>query len=304
LPHSGFGKRRPLCTLTEAPKGEGKRYIPSEEGQMFRGTILEGKRIGLREDTTEIWLVETSDESSYVDLATGRQMVTRNVNLVVEAQVTFDSTRKDYWYEYILHSLKGSPREVRDFEVVFDPSLPFSDFTAPKTKPNPWIAWAWRRERNPEYWERAGRPLRWYGFLTFGESLAGFSFRSPILPGIVHCWSMVIIPHARLVFLGGNTLGPVAPPDTFDPQKFLGRLSSMIDESLKEGWIEDGNVVQDLEKGLESARGAVKSGDEKQLESTLRDLLEKVEKEKGRSLLSEAYALLKYNVQYWLDQSN
>ena len=111
-----------------------------------------------------------------------------------------------------------------------------------------------------------------------------------------------MIPHSGGVFLGGKTLGPVAPPDTFSPQKFLERLSSITDESLKEGWIEDKKVAQELKKRLESARQAAETEDQNRLESTLRGLLKKVEEERDRSLLSEAYALLKYNVQYWLDQ--
>jgi len=250
----------------------------------------------------EVWLVETEDGTLYIDVPEGRRMITLGVNVIVQAEVTFDLTKGDYRYHYALHNLKTSPREASDFEVVFDPSLPFSDFTAPQTKPNPWDAWGREKEINPESWERAGRPLRWWGTLSMGESLGGFSFRSPVLPGIVHCWSRVVIPHSGGVFLEGRTLGPIAPPEEFESQKFLERLSSIIDESLAEGWIEDKKVAQDLKKRLESARQAIESRDKKRLESTLKDLLKKVEQEKDRSLLSEAYALLKYNVQYWLDQ--
>ena len=292
LPHSVSGKRKPLLGLIEAPKGEGKRYVTAEEGQMFRGS-------GGYED--EVWLTEAEDKTLYIEVPEGRRMITLGVNVIVQAEVTFDLTKGDYRYHYALHNLKTSPGEASDFEVVFDPSLPFSDFTAPQTKPNPWDAWGRWKEEYPEFWERSERPLRWSGTLSMGESLGGFSFRSPVLPGIVHCWSSVMIPHSGGVFLGGKTLGPVASPDPFDSQKFLERLSSIIDESLKEGWIEDGNVAQNLKKRLESARGTVESGDKKRLESALRDLLKKVE-EKDGSLLSEAYALLKYNVQYWLDQ--
>ncbi|TET81091.1 hypothetical protein E3J38_04530 [candidate division TA06 bacterium] len=298
LPRSGFCKRRPLLNLIEAPEGEGRRYVAAQEGQFFRTSVLYIRQGQGRKDTTEIWFVEVPDETSYVH----GYMLTRNVNVIVEAAVTFDSTTKDYRYRYTLQNLEGSPREAGVFEVAFDPSLPFSDFVAPQTSRHPWQAWARWKQTNPEFWERSGRPLRWHGTLTLGESLGGFSYRSPVLPGIVHCWSNCFIPDGRSFFLRGNTPGPVASPDPFDPQKFLERLSAIIDESLKEGWIEDENVAEDLKKRLESAREAIESGNEKRLKSILSALPEKVEEEKDRSLLSEAYGLLKYNIQYWLDQ--
>ena len=299
LPYSGFAKRRPLRTLIEAAKGQGTRYVAAEEGQMFQVTVLYLRRGQGREDTADIWLVEVTDDTSYAQ----GYMLTRNVNVIAQAEVTLDSTRKDYLYQYTLHKLKGSFRGARGFEVAFDPGLPFSDFTAPQTKPNPWSAWGQWKEKNPESWERMGRPLRWWGRLRPDRPLPGFSFRSPILPGIVHCWSGVVILHSNdLVLLQGQTTGPVAPPDPFDPQEFLERLSSIIDESFWEGWIEDKRLAEDLKKRLESAREAIESGNEKRLKSILRALLTKVEEEKDRSLLSEAYALLKYNIQYWLDQ--
>ena len=299
LPHSGFAKRRPLRTLIEAAKGQGTRYVAAEEGQMFQVTVLYLRRGQGREDTADIWLVEVTDDTSYAQ----GYMLTRNVNVIAQAEVILDSTRKDYLYKYTLRNLKGSFQGAHNFEVAFDPGLPFSDFTAPQTKSNRWSAWGQWKENNPESWERMGRPLRWWGELRPDRPLPGFSFRSPILPGIVHCWSGVVILHSNdLVLLQGQTTGPVAPPDPFDPQEFLERLGTIINASLSEGWNEDESVAQDLKKRLESARDAYGSGDNKRLESILRALLKKVEEEKDRSLLSEAYGLLKYNVQYWLDQ--
>ena len=299
LPHSGFGKRRPLRTLIEAAKGQGTRYVAAEEGHMFRVFVHYLRQGQGREDTADIWLVEVPDDTSYAQ----GYMLTRNVNVIAQAEVTLDSTRKDYLYKYTLHNLKGSFQGAHDFEVAFDASLPFSDFTAPQTKPNRWSAWGQWKEKNPESWKRMGRPLRWWGELRPDRPLPGFSFRSPILPGIVHCWSRVVIKHGSdLVFLQAQTTGPVAPPDPFDSGKFVERLGTIFDESLSEGWVEDESVAEDLKKKLESAREAVESGDKKRLESILRALLKKVEEEKDRSLLSEAYALLKYNVQYWLER--
>jgi hypothetical protein len=302
LPDPGFGKRRPLVALFEAPtKGEGKRYVPSHEGQMVRGTVLEGWRIGQRKDTTEIWLVERKDDTVSAEGPQGRFVFNINVNVVVQAEVTFDSTRGDYLYCYTLHSLKTSPTEADNFEVVFDPDLPFSDFAAPQTKPNRWAAWAQEKESNPEEWKQSGQPLRWYGGISPGESVGGFSFRSPVLPGVVHCWSDVVTPDLGWggYFLGGSTLGPVGPSKEFHPEQFSKKIASIIDESVSEGWIEDESFAVDLKKTLGTS---IESGNENRIESTLLELLKKVEEEKDHSLLSEAYALLKYNMQYMLEQ--
>lgn len=298
LPYSGFGERRPLLNLIEAADGEGKRYLIAEEGRILRGVVLEGKRIGLREDTTDIWLAEIPDETLHVELKEGIWKMTLSVNVIVEAEVTFDSEKGDYRYHYTLHNSKTSPREATDFEVVFDRDLSVYDFA------NVWRSEGWVKEHNRKSWELTGRPALgfWRGILRRDESVEGFSYRSRVLPGIVDCWSLVVTPHSGGFFLKGRTLGPVVPSTKFNPDQFLEQLTFMINESLKEGWIEAESLAEDLKKGLESARQAYWSGDNKRLESILRALVKKVEEEKDGSLLSEAYALLKYNVQYWLDQ--
>jgi len=302
LPCCVDAMRRPLRTLAETTKGDGTKYTSADEGQLFSGRVRNIRQGQGRGDTGEIWLTEVPDETSYVYGPEGEQLVTRNVNLVVEASVTFDSIEGEYEYGYTLYNPRSSPRGAQDFEIAFDPGLPFSSFQAPQARPYHWSAWARRKDTNPESWRRDGRPTRWSGEMSVAESLDGFSFRSLVLPGVCHCWSRVIIFDVESFFLGGNTVGPVAPPDTFDVGKFLERLKNIIDMSLTEGWIESEKVAQDLREKLELAQKAVNNEDLAELKSTLEQMLREIEGQRNRSLLSESFGLLKYNIQYWLNQ--
>ncbi len=298
LPDPVFGERKPMLNLAEAAEGEGTKYIAAEEGQMFETMVLYRRRHQGAGDSSEIWLVDVPDTTVYA----GGYTITRKVNIVVESEVAYDSIRADYLYSYVLHSLERSYTNANDFELAFDPGLPFSHFVAPQTRPNSWLAWAREKDTNPEHWERVGRPLRWFGVLRPGHRVEGFSFRSPVLPSVIHCWSSWFIPDVRSLFLGGKTLGPAVPPDPFEPRAFLKRLSFIVDESLSEGWIEDEGVAKDLRERLQAAQNAVERRDNEDLRSTLEGLLNKVENEKDHSLLSEVYGLLRHNVRYWLEQ--
>ena len=243
------------------------------------------------------------------------------MEIIAAARGDFDMKNGNFRYDYALHGKKRNLQKLSVFLPWVDQrEVPVSEIGEPPKWAHDWNDDFAQSTPKKSYWRFWRLPYaEWKkGEIPLSESVEGFSICSPGLPAILkyeiffrkknpvvyftkgyHTYSSV---QEGTRILTGKTIGPAAPPDPFDSQKFLERLSSIIDESLKEGWIEDKKVAQNLKKGLESARDAYGSGDKKRLESRLRDLLKKVEEEKDRSLLSEAYALLKYNVQYWLGQ--
>ncbi len=128
-----------------------------------------------------------------------------------------------------------------------------------------------------------------------------------------------------------KTVGPKAPPAPFVPIPFLDYITSLKHEAFNLGWIvqgrdddegkkenEEKGIMKSLDKKLEKAKAELVKGDTKEAIEKLKSFIhevealykedkekkEKHEKEKeGHShITSEAYALLKYNAQYLIEQ--
>lgn len=128
-----------------------------------------------------------------------------------------------------------------------------------------------------------------------------------------------------------KTVGPKTPPAVFVPIDFLNYIISLKHEAYKFGWIvqgrdddegkhddEEEGIMNSLDKKLEKAKAELVKGDTKEAVEKLKSFIhevealykegkekeEKHEKEKeGHShITSEAYALLKYNTVYLIEQ--
>jgi len=113
-----------------------------------------------------------------------------------------------------------------------------------------------------------------------------------------------------------KTVAPVALPSSFLPLDFLETLVSYIDQAFNLGWIDDQDIVNDLDEKLGDAKQQLEQGETKEAIEILQDFIEEVEEEAGveeededdeddydedddqKHLTSEAYALLKYNAEY------
>ena len=128
----------------------------------------------------------------------------------------------------------------------------------------------------------------------------------------------------------GRTIGPTAPPLPFLPIDFLDYIVSLKHEAYNLGWIvqgrdddkgkredEEKGILNSLDKKLEKAKAELVKGDTKEAIEKLKSFIHEVEalykkdkekeerhkKEEGHShITSEAYALLKYNTQYLIEQ--
>lgn len=133
----------------------------------------------------------------------------------------------------------------------------------------------------------------------------------------------------------GKTLGPTAPPADFKPLDFLNYIISLKHEAYNLGWIvqdkdndkgkkddEEKGIMKSLDKKLEKAKEKFEKGNTKEAIEKLKSFLYEVEalykkdkddehgeKDKKENhayehITSEAYALLKYNTEYLIDQLN
>ncbi len=111
--------------------------------------------------------------------------------------------------------------------------------------------------------------------------------------------------------VSGKTLGPVKLPweetNYTAPNKtsaMIDRLLGYMDESFNEGWIEDVNVRDDLTNRLSEIKNNYKAGKISEAKAVLQGILDYIEpyKDTDKVILSEAYGLLKYNLEYVRDE--
>ncbi len=105
----------------------------------------------------------------------------------------------------------------------------------------------------------------------------------------------------------GKTLGPTAPPADFKPIDFLNYIISLKHEAYNLGWIKNAGIEQSLDAKLDNAKKKIEQGNIEAAKNILNAFINEVEAQgcvtyedcsSGKHISPEAYALLKYNVQY------
>ncbi len=99
----------------------------------------------------------------------------------------------------------------------------------------------------------------------------------------------------------GKTVGPTAPPATFNAISFLDYIINMKHQAASLGWIDNSGIVISLDVKLDNAKKKLTQGDNTTVKNILGALINEVEAQAGKHLTSEAYALLKYNAAYLIN---
>ncbi|MBM4162476.1 MAG: hypothetical protein FJ217_15415, partial [Ignavibacteria bacterium] len=102
--------------------------------------------------------------------------------------------------------------------------------------------------------------------------------------------------------VAGTTIGPADPPIPFVPLEFLDTLRSFATQSRSLGWIKDQPTAERYLGYLSSARTALQQNNASAARSALKQILRDVEVDSSTTLTSEAYALLRFNTEYLLNQ--
>jgi len=154
------------------------------------------------------------------------------------------------------------------------------------------------------------------------SSASGFSYRSLGLPAIVACYfegttsglAFPDEPPGDIEFLlkplrqfpanrlQSKTIGPQDPPDPFSAEAFLDTLVSYTSQSLALGWIADQSTADKYEGHFSTAQTELQQADTTAARSELQTVLQEVAQDSGNVLTGEAYALLRFNTEYLLDQ--
>ena len=72
----------------------------------------------------------------------------------------------------------------------------------------------------------------------------------------------------------------------------------MKHEAFKLGWITNQGIEQSLDAKLDNAKKKIEQGNKNAAKNILGAFINEVEAQRDKYLTSEAYGLLKYNVQY------
>lgn len=104
-----------------------------------------------------------------------------------------------------------------------------------------------------------------------------------------------------------KTIGPTAPPADFKSIDFISYIIDLKHQSASLGWITNKGVEQSLDAKLDNAKKKIEQGNTTAAKNILNAFINEVEAQgcvthencpSGKHLTPEAYALLKYNVQY------
>lgn len=231
------------------------------------------------------------------------------VDVIVEASVHYNEMRGKYQYFYKVRNLESSQQKLHAFilqkkatlEKIIFPDDGWRLAKMDNFKDGIWRGWFdWKHDR-------LGVPP--------GQDV-DISFESSGLPWIVGCYAKGYgqpmqgvgeeMPHEletaiyRLSFEWpyGKTIGPAAAPESFDPEMFLQDLISMVDESFAQGWIKSQDVANYFKDTFQQIADAIDAKHHKEAIRRSQEILNKVEQEEGRTIISEAYALIKFNTDY------
>jgi hypothetical protein len=238
------------------------------------------------------------------------------INFVVEAAVRDAGVKGLKEYVYSLSSLSTSQQNVWRFWVITRDTASIQTPTRPpgwfkvivdinKVKPELTVDW--------------GTPSA-LGVKPGGPTMA-LSFSSRSLPGTCAYYAEGYAPppsfepgnapdsipgYTNLTPYGpgvvGKTIGPVLPPDPFDPAGFLGTLLSYTTQSKTLGWIAEQTTVEKYLGYFNSVKASLQDSNFTAARNTLKLVLEDVNVDSTSALTSEAYALLRFNTEYLLSQ--
>ncbi len=237
----------------------------------------------------------------------------------IKASVLRDSD--SYNYEYTVSNGSASRQRILNFAVRI--LTPIESVTKPNQE------WRTGQYSSPSalYWAHTLRDPSGlstpYDGIAPDSTVSGFSFTSFGLPTIVtsHCRGSAPLsvafpdePPEKIVTLlrplrqfsantvPGKTIGPNPPSADFVATAFLDTLISYTSRSRTLGWITTQPIANKYEDHFNSVRTKLQQDNIATARTELQTVLQEVEQDSPSFLTSEAYALLRYNTEYLLDQ--
>ncbi|MEW6279832.1 MAG: hypothetical protein AB1758_14485 [Candidatus Eremiobacterota bacterium] len=227
-------------------------------------------------------------------------------------EVRYDPAREWFVYSYTLTNQAGAEQDI----VAFTLSCRVPIVTAVTAPQNWWGSVGGSTVGTVvDYGVRRTRAHR----IRAGSTLGSFSFASPSLPSVVPAYVRGNAPipsepvgvryvHISIPFPEDcyqlQTLGPLPDVDPPQPQQpvdlcaLMDQLSQSVRRARELGWIRHESLAKHFQHELEHARDKCKRGQLRPADNKLREILHKLEKERGKKLDDNAYFLLRPNLEF------
>jgi hypothetical protein len=235
------------------------------------------------------------------------------LDLIVESSVTqcFANGTSKFVYEYVITNNKTSNQALDGFMIqIFDNILNTSlkELWLGEKVDQPVPGGTWK------VWSPLPREIA-----SPGKTLT-IRFESTGLPRVTNCYAEGAIkirteksseekPDSILIALSelkktngilSQTIGPFKVENNVHPVKFIRDIIGMMDVCLKMGWIDDPNTLNILKQSLDKIRILIESKEFEKAITEMRYVITLVEKGLNKTVTSEVYAIVKYNLEYLL----
>lgn len=279
-------------------------------------------------DPVNDWFVFEWDRPNYGKTTTIYDPPNK-VKPVIKAKVEFNGKEQEYIYNYEVTNLDGAIQSIDD--IFIKHLAPVYDVKVPSPEGD-WYSDEYERKSAWQWAKTGGTPP---GILA-GQTVRGLSFKSKGLPTILNVAftgveRAVYSPPGdydtdeveesfervynklkeqypeKFEYVIKKTIGPTAPPADFKPIEFLNYVIDLKHQAASLGWITNQGVENSLDAKLDNAKKKIEQGNTTAAKNILNAFINEVEAQgcavyencpSGKHLTPEAYALLKYNVQY------
>jgi hypothetical protein len=265
-----------------------------------------------------------------------RQVIYDPANKVaptIIAEVTWDDNTNDYAYRFAVENgAKG--KQVLDKIIIkfsssiYSQSAPNDEWRMGEYRSGRTDTWKWTNTKGEPSGIAPGTTVDGFSYRSkgvpsiidvffFGERRVRFSGPSPtydsdeLRESFDRVYQSLLSQYPEAdVTVKRKVLGPATPPAELNPVDFLDNIIDMKHEAFSLGWITNKGIERSLDAKLDAARKKLSAGDYGTARNILTAFVNEVEAQgceshddcsKGKHLLPEAYALLKYNAQYLAD---
>ncbi|MDR3627222.1 MAG: hypothetical protein P4L45_10340, partial [Ignavibacteriaceae bacterium] len=218
------------------------------------------------------------------------------VDVIVKAQVTHINDK--YLYQYSVCNSTSSYQKINEFSVdkFFDSVV----YTCPKF----WVGYNYFNIST--FWNSG---LEGLNYIKQGATNSDFNVEAPYLslPSItnyyVRGWNGDFNDSMGDIFTNskkGTTIGCKPIPSPFIPLNFIDTLLNYNQQSLNLSWIKNQTTSDKYNNYFNTAKTQLQQNNIAGARITLNNVLRAVDQDSTTNLISEAYALIRYNTEYLL----
>lgn len=231
--------------------------------------------------------------------------------VIVDVSCEISKTEQEFEYNYTIHNSNESKQRINAFYLK--DALGVSDYKSPSN---------WKAQVSG-----STNGISWYVFpnkkpsmIYPGENKSGFGYLTAGLPIINYYYILGYQPGPHLHgdytppfsiedfrnnklnnSVNGLTVSPADPPDSLVASTFIDTLLSYTSQSLALGWIANQATTDKYDSLFTTAKTLLQQNHIPYVESTLHTVLAEVDEDSSGNITSEAYALLRYNTEYLLE---